>query len=91
MKLIEVIVVYDCYVIAESDEEAIKALKLHIKEGLRPSDENALEVLHQRSIRAAWEDERPIVGADISDKDFETLKGRTTNQVFALLHTKPSK
>jgi len=91
VKLFNVIVVYDCYVVAESDDAARAALLLHIREEKLPTSEtNVLPATEPRHIRTAWQDERPLVASDVSDEDFERVKGKTTEAVRAMLHAKPS-
>lgn len=89
MKLYNTIIIWDVYCVAESEETARAAVRQHIREeGLRASEEVGLEVRKPTEVRAAWEAERPIVASDISDTDFDTLKGKTTSQVFSMLHMK---
>ena len=51
-------------------------------------EQTALAVTKEREIRTAWREEKVIVAADVSDDDFEKLKGKTTLDVFNMLHTK---
>ncbi len=90
MKLFNTCVVWDIYTVAESHEAARAAAEAMIKSGeLNPSESVALEVKRENEVREAWRNERPLVGQDISDADFEKLKGKTTHDVFAMLHVKP--
>lgn len=93
MKLHNVIIVHDVYVVAETEEDAIKTVLdgIHTaEEPLKPSEQVAIEATDpRRSVRAAWCDERPFVGASISDADFETLKGKSTLDVCKMIYTKP--
>jgi hypothetical protein len=88
VKLFNVIVVFDVYCAAETEESARAAILETIATGQEPSESNALEVTKAREIRAAWENASPFVAADISDADFETLRGKTTAQTFSMLHEK---
>lgn len=95
MKLFNVIIVWDVYCAAESHEEARKAAMEFIThevpaERLPPSESTALETREERNVRQAWRDEKPLVGNDVSDTDFEKLKGKTTLDVFKMLYTKES-
>lgn len=92
MKLFNTILVWDVCVIAESEEAARAAVYAMItatEDPLKPSDSTAIEAREERNIRTAWRDERPIVGADVSDDDFETLKGKTVVEAHAMLYKKP--
>jgi len=94
MKIYNVIVVYDVYCVAQTPEAAREAVLQMIRgsdEPLEASTSAEPEVTEQKQIRAAWENERPIVGADVSDADFAKLKGKTVTETFAMLHTKPRK
>ena len=92
MKLFNVVKAWDVYVAAESEEEALKALAAHIRtEGLRVSEETAIEVREERNVRAAWRDEKPLVADDVSDADFDRLKGKTTIELFEILHKRDVK
>lgn len=90
MKLYNVIVNFDMYVVAESPEAAREALQAWVAEGNEPSESVAIETHRENSIRAAWRDKPPLVAADVTDAQFETLKGRTTATTYALLYTKGS-
>lgn len=94
VRLHNVVIVFDVYCVAESPEAARQAVKDLIlsddpAERVSPSDENALPVVHQRSIRDTWKDEAPIVAADVSDADFERIKGKKTLAIFEMLSESP--
>jgi hypothetical protein len=92
MKIWNIIKTWDVYVLAETPEEALKAVGLHIRqEGLRASEEVAIETREERNVRAAWRDEKPMVADDVSDADFERAKGKTTIEVFNMLHVRDPK
>lgn len=85
-----VVIVYDVYCVAESPAEAREAVKQLIvssdpEERLAISDENALPVVHARSIRDSWKEQSPVVAADVSDADFERIKGKKTLAIFETL------
>jgi len=89
MILFNVVAVWDVYVAAESHDAARAAVDELIKAGELPvSESNALPVRREVEVREAWRDQRILVGADVSDADFEKLKGKTALQVFQMLHTK---
>jgi protein gp37 len=94
MKLMNTIVVLDVYVAvddAAEPQDAVNAVIALVQTGeLAPSTTNVLEVTKSREIRAAWLKERPIVGASVADADFEKLKGKTVEEVFAMLHEAPA-
>ena len=94
MKLFNVIVVYDVCCVAESNEAAWTAVLEMIRaqqDPLAVSTTTAIEAREEKNIRTAWRDERPIVGADVSDEDFEKLRGKTTVQAHAMLYGKEAK
>jgi len=91
VKLFNTIIVYDCYTVAETEEAAYMAALALVRDAapLAPDEMNAIEAREERNIRTKWRDERPIVGADVSDDDFETLKGKTVVEAHAMLYKKP--
>jgi hypothetical protein len=91
MKVFNAIAIYDVYVIAETSEAAREALLVHIAEGMEPSEIVGVEANREPAIRASWREQKPLVGADVSDADFETLKGKTTIQVYQDIYTKQPK
>ncbi len=96
MKLFSVIKVYDVYVAAESAEEAsmtiIKAIRNSDPETLlAPNEATVNEARNERDVHERWRDLKPFVGDDVSDADFETLKGKTTIQILDMLHPKQPK
>lgn len=89
-RLHNVVIVFDCYCVAESPAEAREAVKQMIyaenqEDRLAISDENALPVVHTRSIRDSWKDQAPVVAADVSDADFDRIKGKKTLDIFEVL------
>lgn len=94
MKLFNVVKSWDVWVCAESPEEARAAVDSFIRspeDPLAVSEEVAIETRNERDIRDAWKTERPLVAADVSDADFERVKGKTTLQVFEMLHKRDPK
>lgn len=89
MKVWNVIVVHDVYAIAETPEAARASIIAAIASGeIEITEQNAIPVNHERSIRETWRDQKPFVGDDVSDADFETLKGKTTLEIFKMIMTK---
>lgn len=93
MRLFNAIAVFDCYVVAETSEEARCALLRWIADGGEefppaPSEGVATEAGREQSIRASWRDQRPLVAADVSDADFKKLEGKTTIEIFQSIYTK---
>ncbi len=93
MRIQNVIVVYDVYCVTGDDEQAPQHAREEIIRAIQngelaPSDQNAIPVSMERAIRETWKDERPFVAADVTDAEFETLKGKTTLDIFNMLHVK---
>ncbi len=89
MKLWNVIIVHDVFALAESPEKAREVILAAIHNGeLPPCDQNAIPVNHERSIREAWREQKPFVAEDVSDKDFESIKGKTTLEIFGQIFSK---
>ena len=89
MKLYNVVKTFDVYAVAESPEEARAVVETFIRqEGLPASDEIAIEATDPRHVREAWHEQRPMVADDVSDADFDQLKGKTTMEIFKMLHVK---
>lgn len=96
MKLYNTIVVYDVYCVANSPEEARAAVHRAIHgspdvEPFPPSEQVAMETTAKRNVRSAWEQQGPFVADDVSDDDFECVKGKKTLEVFEMLYTKQGK
>ena len=92
MKLFNVIVVWDVYAVAETPESARAVVMEFIKGGdFDASDTNAIPVVAERNIREAWTKLGPLVAVDVSDADFEAVKGKTTLDVFKMLFGKAAK
>lgn len=82
---------YDVYCVANSEEEANAAalsLVRAAEDPLVPNEQVANECRKAKEIRQKYETERPLVGADVSDEDFETLKGKTNAEIHAMLYAK---
>jgi hypothetical protein len=89
LRLYNTIVVVDVYTIAKSPEAAREALLAAIASGdAKPTEAVAKEVTMANSIRNSWLEEKPFVAADITDEEFETLKGITTGSAFEKFYLK---
>jgi hypothetical protein len=91
MRLYNTLVIYDVYTVAESAEaanEAALALVRAQEDPLPPSEQVANEAKLAKNIRTSWCTQRPLVGADVSDEDFEQLKGKTTIEIRELIYGK---
>lgn len=92
MKLFNVIYVWDVYCVAESPASAKEAIHAAILGGELPqSERTAIEARDERSIRAAWRDNGPLVAGDVSDADFETCKGQTTIEIQQMIYKRAEK
>lgn len=92
-KLFNTIIVWDVYAYAENQEDARAAALENIKAGLLgdtelpPSTQTAIE-LGRQSVREAWLNQTPLVGEAVSDADFQKIKGKTCEQVWAEMNKK---
>jgi hypothetical protein len=91
VKLYNTIIVFDVFVVAESPETARAAALEGLRGELAPSEQVATEVTRPNTIRAAWAAQTPFVADDVSDADFKTIYGKTTDAIYALLYTKGTK
>jgi len=89
LRLYNTIAIFDVYTIARSDESARDALLAAITSGdAKPTEITATEIRAANSIRASWIDQSPFVASDITDEEFETLKGITTSASFERFYLK---
>lgn len=88
MKVFNVIAIWDVYVVAESSEDARKALLAAMVDGQDPSEIVGTEVTREASIRTSWVEQKPFVGDEVSLADFNAIKGKTTGEIFKQLYTK---
>lgn len=83
MRLYNTIAIYDVYHVARSGEAARQALLEGIASGdIKPMEVTATESKMANSIRASWVDQPPFIASDITDEEFESLKGITTSRAF---------
>lgn len=95
MRIFNVIMIHDMYVVAESNTDAVEAVRAFITEqagtgDVKPTEQTALESRSANNIRESWRKERPLVGPGVSDADFETLKGKTTSEIWDMIYSKPN-
>lgn len=89
LRLYNAIVIYDVYMVGKTPEAAREGLLSAIASGeLKPSEIVAKEVTMQSSIRESWKEERPWLANDITDEEFETLRGKSTQLTFDMLYKK---
>lgn len=83
LKLFNTIVIFDVYTVGRSPEETKKALLAAIAAGdAAPTEITAREITSANSLRASWLDQAPYVAGDVTDEEFETLKGITTGAAY---------
>ena len=89
LRLYNTIVIYDDYVVARSNEEARQALLASIQSGdTAPTEVVAKEVSMISSVRASKVDERPLIASDVTDDEFEKLRGITNGSAFEPFYLK---
>jgi hypothetical protein len=90
LKLHNVIVVFDVYALAHDAVQAREVILAAIRDmnPLPPSEAVALPTSRIREVRAAWTGQKPFVADDVTDAEFESVKGKTTLEVFELLNLK---
>ena len=93
-KLFNTIIVWDIYAFAENEADARAAALANIQAGLLgdielPPSEQVAHDVGKRPVRTAWLNQKPLVGNAVSDADFEKVKGKTCEQVWAEINTKP--
>lgn len=94
MQLMNVIIAFDTYCVTgvgeRAESNAIEAVIDLIRSGeIGPSHFKAL-TLRASPVRPQCQEQRPAVSADVSDADFEILKGKTTQEVYDLLNKHPN-
>ena len=82
LRLFNVIMQYDVYVVARTFEEALEAVRGTIQQGEAPTEQISHEVRTQRDIRTEWKTERPFVAGAISDEEWAPFAGKTTEEFF---------
>lgn len=88
MKLYNTIVIFDVYTIANSAEAARQSALQWIRERELPVSESTAIETRTDNIRSSWRDQKPLVADDVSDSDFESIKGKTAADIWAQLYTK---
>ena len=96
LKLHNVIIVFDVYALAHDAAQAREVIIAAIRdspangaEPFAPSEAVALPTSRIREVRAAWTNQKPFVADDVTDEEFESVKGKTTIEVFQMLNLKP--
>lgn len=79
---------WDVYCWAENEADANEAALANIASGELPPSEYTSYDVGKQPVRAAWLNEKPLVGNAVSDDDFETVKGKTCKDVWELLNKK---
>ena len=89
LRLYNTIAIFDVYAVARSGETAREALLAAIAAGdAQPTEITAMEVRSQNAIRASWLEQKPFVASDISDEEFEKLRGVTVGAAFERFYLK---
>lgn len=94
MKLFNVVAMYDFFVVAETSEAARDALLAWIRDGAEPIDPTDIAgtpIMRENAVRKSALDKKPLVGADVSEKDFESIRGKTVGETYTFLYTKEPK
>lgn len=91
LRLYNTIVIYDDYVIAKSNESARTTLEATILAGeIAPTESIAKEVTMANSIRSSKTEGKPLVAGDVTDEEFETLRGITNSASFERFYLRRS-
>ncbi len=91
LKLYNTIVIFDDYVVAKSGEEARAALIAGIADGsVQPMEAVAKEVTMKNSIRTSMVEGKPLIASDVTDAEFDTLKGITNSAAFEKFYMRRS-
>lgn len=88
MKMMNVILVLDTYVVGNDPDVACATILDMLKRGeLSLTHQNALEI-HVAPIQARCRDDRAIVADDVSDEDFAKIRGKTMQTAYGFLEKK---
>lgn len=89
LRLYNVIIIYDDYVIAKEAAEARALVEGAIVAGdLEPMEQVAKEVTMANSIRTSKVKASPLVASDVTDEEFEALRGITNSAAFERFYTR---
>ena len=91
LKLFNVIIQHDVYVVARTVEEAYEAIEGVIRGGEAPMEKIHHEVRAIRDIRTEWKTERPFVAGAITDEEWAPFAGKTTEEFFEAVLQLPTK
>lgn len=83
LHLVNVIVVFDAYIVAHNPEEAKAALLELIQQGEPPTSIAHYDRISRvEDIRSDCKDQKPIVAATVTDEEYEKYLGSTTVEFF---------
>lgn len=85
LKVFNVVVQYDFYIVAHNQEEAGDAILGAIRGGETPSEIITYLVKNLRDIRMSWREEKPFVAGEVEDNEWKEFEGKTTGQIYAKL------
>jgi hypothetical protein len=89
LKLYNAIAIFDVYMVSRDGNLARESLISAIASGdVEPTEVTATEIRQQGSIRASWLEKSPYIATDVTDAEFETLKGITTSAAFDRFYTR---
>ena len=89
LRLYNTIVIFDVYVAARSSEAARECVLAAIADGsAQPTEAVAKEITAANSIRSSWANQSPYVASDITEEEFESLKGISTAGAFERFYLK---
>jgi hypothetical protein len=92
LRVYNTIVIYDVYTVGHTADSARDSLVAAIASGdAKPTEIVAKEVTSANSIRASWVEQTPYVAADVTDDEFESIKGNAVGAMWAKLYTKAPK
>jgi hypothetical protein len=83
LHLVNVIVVFDTYVVAHNPEEAKAALLELIQQGEPPTSIAHYDrIARVEDLRSDCKDQKPIVAATVTDEEYEKYLGSTIEEFF---------
>ena len=89
LRLYNTIAIFDVYVVSRSSKTAREALINAISSGdIEPTEITATEIRRQESIRSSWLDQPPFIADDVTEAEFEKLRGITTSAAFTRFYEK---
>lgn len=88
MKLFNVVIQFDLYVVAHDEAEAKEAGLLQVRGDEPITDVAVYEVQDRRDIREDWNDQRPIVSNAVTDDEYADHIGSSTIQIYERFYEK---